>query len=336
VRRTFGILLSFALSLGLITAVAAWRFGRAVRPLGSASLSVRSETLVQLAKPPMGPAPLVAWLGDSTILSTPEIVSYPHLIAGIRSWPINGQGFDPYGFYLFLEPVLAQRPALVAIVANLRVLGGPWPRDMTSLADQLPLRELPSASLLPWHSRGLSLPRLLLNRALAWPPVLAAITALEGFRRRHQEASYWKHLDLTPKPEAITARFFFLGVSTMLRSYDMPISQRTPSVRMLDACIERIRSVGSKVLVIVTPIPTDTLRTQGWYDPKRNRARVDALRRHWQSMGAEVVDLHDYLAKDLFADNSGHTTADGHQVLATRIQGEVHRLVDGAATAPLP
>ena len=325
-RRAIVIGVCFALTLSAIAAASAWCFGRDARRLGADWIGARLEVLTQIADFPSGSGPLVAWLGDSTIMGE-TVTPYPDLITGVRSWPVRGQGFDPYAYYFSLEPILAQRPALVVMVANLRVLGSSKPRDFSSLADRLPARALPGAALLPWYGRGISLPRLLLNRTLQWRPVYDTAMTLDGLRGLYQQADFWKRLDLTAEPLTVGYSRFFLSMNDLLHGYDTPLTPRTPAVRMLDACIERVRAAGSKVLVIVTPIPAEHLRTFPWYDPKANVARILALQQDWEAMGAQVVDLHDYLAQSFFRDYGGHPTLTGHQILAERLQSEVQRLV---------
>jgi hypothetical protein len=326
VPRAIVIGFSFALTLGVIIAAAASQFGEVAYAIGARLFYPQQLLEADLAKVPSGSAPLVAWLGDSTILSGPDIVAYPQLIPQVRSWPVRVDGLNPFGYYLFLEPILEQQPKLVAIVANARLLNGTVARDMTTAAHLIPPRELPAALLLPWYAQGTSLPRLLLNRTLAWKPVEDFAAVLDGLRRLYQEAAFWQALDLIPEAKSVGLRRFFFGTGRMLEAYDTPVSPRTPSVQMMDACIQRIRAAGAEALVIVTPIPAAVLQTYAWYDPKRNASRMKTLRKHWESKGAHVVDLHNFLTQDLFRDYSGHPTQRGHETLAERLRHEVDRI----------
>lgn len=317
---------AYALTLALLLAVAGACFFDTAREAGSAALLDRLEMQRQLYNTTAHSGEFVAWIGDSTLISTKEIPAYPDLIDVAPSWVVRVQGMDPYGYYIASGKLLERNPRLLILIANLRLLGSAHPRDFLTAADAIPTAELPHAMLLPWYGRGITLPRLLLSRTLAFNSVREFVRLTDGLRRTYQEADFWKALDLQAPGDGKDLARFFLGARQMIESYDQPLSARTPGIQMMRATVRRAIAAGVPTLVIVPPIPFERLTTERGFELGRCQARIDNIRAVVEAAGASFLDLHLFLADAYFQDWAGHPNKPGHEFLAQRVAPEILRL----------
>jgi hypothetical protein len=301
-------------------------FGSRAAALGNAAFVERVMIRAARAIPSPG-APRVIWLGDSTLM-TPPGVSYADRVAahalaprGVQSNVLALLGLGPLQFYCLMGAVLEAQPSAIVIVANLRVLADPK-TPYPDLCSEVPTDELLRASLLPFHERGLSMPRVLLYRALRIPWVERVVFGFEGLRRMFHDAPMWSWLGPPERPENVAVAFseFVRVHDVIFRQYDGAVWPREASVRLLGAAVALAARNRVRVLVVVTPIPRERLAAAGWYDPERYAQRIAVLRDVVTTNGGRLLDVHDLLPTSGFKDNGGHMTPDGFAAVAARVE----------------
>ncbi len=259
--------------------------------------------------------PMVAWIGDSTLMLGPKgIVPYSTRVARrlgedrfVETALVAQAGIDPFVEYFVVGKFLENKPDLVVIVANLRILAmrGKMP-GFLSLASFLPRAEMLRAVWLPWHHRQVTLPRLFLARALGLPGVENAFYFYEGLHLKFRDELYSDTLKVS-FAERFEAR------RKMFRLYVSPIEK--PVLRMLGAMVGLAFRNGRPVVVVVSPIPIAKLREKGLYS-SAVPDRLETIRQVVESAGGRLVDLHDALPADEFRDLAGHFTDKGADHMA--------------------
>ena len=340
--RLATLTIAFIVALAGITGVAIHRLGTPARnvmlepnrPLAMFELALRHVAFLRESDPI--PRPLVLWLGDSTI--DPFVQdAYPEII-GRRNRGRYSQkavaifGLDLFHYYPLLGAALPLEPQLVVLIANPRLFDADRdPQRFQLMSSLIPLAELPRAALLPLAARGLTVPRLLLNRTLESPNVRDGYATVEGIRVLFREASFWEPLG---KP---TRWGRALAEARTLEQYARPISPRAPVVRMLEASVDLARRHGARVLVIVSPIPYERMAAADLYEPEAYDRKIAILRHATRRAGGQLLDLHRTLAEDEFRDFFGHYTEAGAQHLARIVEPHVLRLARvPAARVPSP
>jgi hypothetical protein len=187
VRRIVVGCTSLVLALGVALGLALALAGRGALASGEALYHHR-RALARMAEGASGARPLVAWLGDSTIVSVGQD-TYPRLVgaalAGGEQRVIATPGLNFFDYYFVMGPVLEGAPDLIVLVAHLRMFGAnTGTRTFTDLASMIPTSELPAAVMLPLPEQGISVPRLFLLRALRLAPLERAAYVFEGLRSR--------------------------------------------------------------------------------------------------------------------------------------------------------
>ncbi len=230
-------------------------------------------------------------------------------------------GADTYAYYSVMGELLKHKPSAVVLVTGVRQFGARGPRynDLVSMIPE----DLVLASLrLPWHGRGMTLPEVLLYRALRWQTVEDAFLRVEGRREGLREAwlPRWRGGDSTGEAG------FYGGYAALVRSYDMPFDRAAPAARMLEATVRMAVGRGVRVEVVVPPIPYQLLEDEGRYGP-RTRARIADVGEMVGSAGGRFHDLHDFLQRSDFRDAGAHYTADGMRRMASWAEGIMDRYV---------
>jgi hypothetical protein len=307
------------------------------------SLYVYRRGYVTLTTPPRNPVPLVAWMGDSTIMgvrrpSYPQVLA-PRLRERVRtdSRVIAGAAFDFYTYYYLMGPVLDLKPDLIVAVAHLSTFALKRTNRFTynDLCSMVPTAELPRAALLPFAARRLSIARLMLARLLRLDAGEQALFFFEGLRSLYQDAPAWKPLGPREPPLRIDPR----EVATAVKAYDIPVSRLSPLVRMMGATVRMASDRGTEVLVIGIPIPHETLRKRWRYDEAVYARRFAVLRAVVEENGGRFLDLHEALETREFADVGGHYNPDGVAHMASLVEPEVLKILEQVAagrTAPVP
>lgn len=272
--------------------------------------------------------PLVAWLGDSTLIRWEGMSNYPDILeerSEATDHPIEcftqaAFGLDQYVHYMVLERALALEPSAVFVVVNLRLLGPTGAgRKILQLAPMIPRHELPRSALLPWYARSITWPRLLLARGLASQTVSRAVYTLEGLRILFRDRIHTTN----PKISWVESS---RSLGKNLRMYDTPISERSPSVEMLAATVERVERRGIPAVAVVVPVPVAILQSKGLLSPQIPD-RIDALRQSVEGSGGELIDLSRALEMDDFRDKSGHYNEQGFAKMADLMQPVVERVL---------
>ncbi len=272
--------------------------------------------------------PLVAWLGDSTIIGE----SYPRRMDDWLRDRYRGEsrvvaypGLTTFNYYELMGPVLALRPAVVVLIANLRAMPAPRtdlpvPADLGAfddLASMIPEEELPRALALPWQVRGVSLPRLVLLRLLRYDALEQSMYLFEGLRSLAQQQHPWEGVAPPPSlPSSVALAAYLDAIHGLEKRYDQEIRPDAPFARMLAGAIEMARSRGVRVLVVASPIPWEALRDTVGYDHARYARRFDVLRGVVEARGATFVDYHEALKASGFRDDGGHLTVAGATALS--------------------
>lgn len=331
-RRLATMTIVFAMTLSAATGLALHRFGTPAlevmrgprRPLAAFEAVMRHADFLRAGS--WTPRPLVLWLGDSTI--DPFVQnSFPEMIERRNRGRYTQQGVALFGLDLFhyypvLGDVLATKPELVVLIANPRLFeAGRDPQRFQLLSALIPFDELPRAAFLPLAVRDLTVPRLLMNRALRSAPVREAFGRVEGLRVLFREGDFWEPLG---KPTRWGRSF---AEAHAQRLYVRPIGRRAPVVRMLEASVDLAHRHGAKVMVIVSPIPWERLTEAGLYDPVAYGREIAILREATEGAGGELLDLHRSLAKDEFRDKFGHYTEAGARHLSRIVEPHVLRAI---------
>ncbi len=309
------------------------RFGSAAVEAGREAYPHRQ--LLSGIRRPLRGRPPVAWLGDSTLLGAQDVPSYPAVIATRLRRPdtliVATQGLDAFAAYFLMASLTEREPHGIVLIANPRLLTNGTVRSVSDLSAELPLGELPWAALLPIYARGITVPRLILDRAWRWAWAERAAYWVVGMRHLWQSAPLWKVLGSSEYPPAVRGARWARSAWTVRRKFVDPIGERTPQVRMLGAAVRLATSRGVPVLVVVTPIPWQPLQQAGLYDRDRFAERIAALRRVVEGSGGSLLDLHSGLAAGEFRDHTGHYSQAGVERMIRYLGPRVARLAAGLA-----
>jgi hypothetical protein len=336
------MLVAFAATLATGLALTVTSIGPAAEEAGRGAYGYRAVYEREFA-PRTGDRPLVAWLGDSTMLSIGR-AEYPAVVGRLlardgvdpETRVVAGHLLDFYSFYFLAGPVLDLRPDLLVLMAHLRLFHR---RPLTiegirisfnDLASFLPTDELPTALGLPLHERGLSVPTLLLARLLRFETGERALYLGEGLRHLAQQALDRAHVADTP-PAAPDLRVRWELAA--LGDYDATISRREPVVRMMEATVRMAVRRGVPTVVIGSPIPSAALAAHALWNADADAERFRTLAQAVTDAGGRFVDLHLALAPDEFSDMAGHYTPAGIDHMARLLVPIVRAAVERGAHA---
>lgn len=313
-RRGLGVLaLTFVGVLVAAVGLVASPFWETLVAVGERKLDHRPKALAnpQRQSPEL---PLAVFLGDSTFLPGH---AYPRLLAQklrdrAELQSFWWEGFEPFHHYLLAGRALELEPDVVVIVAQTRVFWRHEPLWYADLLTLIPPRELPRAVLLPFHERGISIPRLVLASLLgtlretgdAW------LYAFAGARQRAQQIPVLRWLVPWRAPSADPRMLIKLRQERFQR-YGLPIFEGHPAVEALAATVEQAVRRGARTLVLVSPIPVERLKQADLYDADTFAKRVDVIRQAVESEGGELLDVHAILRGHDFSDEFGHMTESG-------------------------
>jgi len=299
------------------------------------SIAAHRTRLERSFIPPADGLPLVAWIGDSTMLFS-VAPGYPRSAAvelynrgySVQHRHVILPGSDPFHFYYVMGRVLRLDPDLVVIGTSLRLfsetsLGAP----RNDLCSEIPIAEIPRAAALPLAVRGVTIPRLLLCPMLKIPVVGDLAFRLEGLRGVLQTVLGFGRSDKRMKNEAERFRFDRRTVANL--------SPDHACVVMLLASLDMARRNGTKVMVVISPVNGEELGSEG-FDPDVYDDRVAMLRKLVRSHGATLVDLHAAVPTDGFFDPWGHLNQRGIATVAERMAEEIAQLDVLSAGSGLP
>jgi len=277
--------------------------------------------LLEQTTPARGPLDL-AWLGDSTLTSNPHTpASYADTMVarilaprGVRAAVLACPGLDFFGYYALLDPVLATHPRVIVLTANFRLFApaGTW--TYTDLLGLVPIDQVPEVLRLPYDRRGMSALQLLLARAMRWQVVADAALWVQGMRHVLDEAPFRDALGSRSLP-LLEYKAMSRALDATLAAYVRPVGADDPVVRMIGATVARATRYGARVVVVITPMPVEALRSNGLYDAAADAERVAAVRRATEAGGGTLLDLHVALPADQFSDLHGHFKEKGEETM---------------------
>lgn len=290
---------------------------------GQRPIDALDDAIARIASTRLSPddeRPLVLWFGDSTIVTIHD-PSYPMIIRRETRGHIHHEifpwvGADPFMYYALMGPTLAWHPQLVVFIAHLRVFHKEHsdPR-LVLLTSLIPPALLPRTLLLPWSARNITVPRLLLERALRDPEARRAWGAWEAPRDAFQEADWWTRLGT----ERVQTSWDW-GEERVLRMYARHVGPRNPTVEMLAADVAVAKQHGARVLVLGVPVPWQALEEIDAYHPDALASAMATLRAATEDNGGQFVDLHEALTRELFRDRTGHYTEAGSRKMAKLVE----------------
>jgi hypothetical protein len=262
----------------------------------------------------------VVWLGDSTIMTTGGRRGYPRLLAervleprGRRSVVVAVPGLDFFGYYALMGPLLATRPRVVVVIANLRLLAARGMRARRDLVSFVPAAELPRLLTLPYAMRDMSAPGLLLAECLRFEPIERAMLLEEGARLRIADSTWWSALG-PPFPAGADWTFdarYARDVTGHLREFGRAIPPSDPMMRFAAATVAMGVRHDARVVVVIAPIPLDALRNRGLLERDRLQTTLTTLRTVVTAAGGTLVDLHAALRGSELSDADAHYTEEG-------------------------
>jgi hypothetical protein len=317
-----------AVWLGLVVGVAlgAYRFDDGAALGRGWTLYGYREALKKQIRGTARARPGIVWLGDSTMLGLTR-PSYPQMLQGVLP-DVSARvlGFIASDFFTYYPVVGAlltvHRPAVLVMVAHLRLFNQPaddptgYSKTRNDLVSLIPTADLPRALGLPFAVRGMSIPRVLLARLLRYQAIERFFYFLEGAHTLVAEAKVpWlgpNEIDVPGSP------LYMLGVA--LEGFDVPITRRHPTVRMMEATVRLAHDAGVHVIVVGTPLPYEAMRSSVGYDQAIYDARFAVLRSAVEDAGGVFLDLHEALRGDMFVDAVGHFSVDGARQLAERVR----------------
>ena len=153
----------------------------------------------------------------------------------------------------------------------------------------------------------------------------------DGLRDLWQRSPAWEFAGTTGPPPELAPAMYERRVVDGLRTYDVPIGESSPAVQMLGAAVRMSSAHKVPVLVVVTPIPWQSLERNGLYRRETVAARVAAIRNVVQANGGVLLDLHRFVGEDGFRDQSGHFNRTGS---ARMVEAVTPALIDLVAPPP--
>jgi hypothetical protein len=327
VRRLVVLLVGYLATVAAATTGAVVGWGAAAVKAGRESYYYRPYFAG-----PVEPAPphrdRVAWLGDSTIM---DPNAYPMraaaLVEGMQAVLIALPGLDALAFYCGMQHTLDRlHPKAIAMVAHLGNIHRGFGAPVDDLVSELPLTELPTATLLPLHEFGLTVPKVLLFRIARWQWGEELLFFLDGIHRVVQDASWWDWAGPSKLPPLSDNLAELMAEVNQL--FATPFGAGTAKVQILSAAVRLATRRGVPALVVVAPFPVSAARHAGLYDDAVFAGRIAALRRVIENAGGTLVDLHDAVGPDGFRDAVGHLNEHGHELVASRLREPLARITD--------
>jgi hypothetical protein len=285
----------------------------------------RHKVDAAVTTPPPSTHALVDWLGDSIVDWSGYPTQVAALVPGLDVRVVAHQGYDPFSYYFLLGRLLDSRPRVVVLMVNLAQLQGGRSVSAPFGLHFLPAAELPHALGLPLHARGLTVARMLLERVRRWPPLDTGSSAAAALVAEAQQ-----RLGTTDQSTAdllVHAARSGPPPAALVPHWDAPFGPRTAAVRMLAAAVAMVHRRGAVPLVIVSPIPRETLSGDAVHDEDAIARRVAALRAVVETRGGRFVDLHRALADADFRDRAAHLSAGGTQRMAALVAPHVSHAV---------
>jgi hypothetical protein len=309
----------------------------------------------------------IGMIGDSMVFTEGPGTSMPAWVETELAQHDSGPGssvhvlsfpaWSTIGEYCMADEIAAAKPTLLVVELNLRLLG-PSPLGgfaYTELAGFIGDSRVPEAAFLPLSPAGITLSRLLFNRAiikagggLEWNQLLERQATLFNARapleawldeKTHRTAYEERRIDwgisLSGKflvPRMAGARDSAPHARAALGDVLDGIGRRHPRLVVLAAMLREFHRRKIPVLVWVSPINKEHLRSLGFSLEGLDRS-MRTIRYIVEDNGASLADLHGLLPDSSFSDSGDHYTIEGHpsgremvgRELGAAIAGELER-----------
>ena len=314
-----GLLVASAMPLALIHWDALLGFGLKFGAGRQADRFLRSERTG---------APLVLAIGDSTMRPP---IPFPKQMA-VRIGPAVevrtfwGAGLSPAEAALIASAALELEPAAMILLAHFATFEAPQPLRYPELVRIVPPRRVPDLLPLPFSARGIGVGEIVFGSlAGAILPTSWLRISTGGVEwLEEQLESRWK---VTPGTDYHRLRRFGeLRLGAILRSVDK-VYPGHPSVEMLRGTVRMIEGAGVEVLVVISPVNVAPLQEHGVYDAVDIERRVQHVSEVVESAGGEVLDMHDGLPPEEFADELGHYTTTGARRISLPVEDWTRRVL---------
>jgi hypothetical protein len=284
----------------------------------------------------------IAFTGDSTVVSYPQGLQLPQLLAesanrhsggwlALRVYSIAHQGTGVFDYYYLTDEFIAAHPDLVIIPFNLASLSPRWGRAFSrpELSGWMSADRLVETLTLPVGSAGLTVDQALLYFALvhggasdAWfwldQLQLRVGQAREGVERwvaaknrsgvsaekRFERRQQLANWARTSLPGEL--RYNALGMREQYGRALAGVDERNAQLRVLRATLGRLREAGIESLVYVVPVNHEHIERLGLANEAGLARTLGAIESTVRGQGAHFADLHALLPDALFRDAAGH------------------------------
>jgi len=333
-RRIYAIVSSFLLTIVVAIAIAHQAFAERAVEIGRDLYIYRTVLVATPWERPPRASRIITWTGDSTIMhvgrpSFLRLVSERLSDDGVSGVGRAYVGLDFFHYYCLLPHMLDTKPDLLIFVANFRLFErGRRENRAVDLCSAFGFTNLIRATTLPWHDRGITIPRLLLAQTIRWPQIEYWLYLLEGLRRiainRLTNVELLRSTPFSMRKPANPER----PVNKYRRNYNEPLTPAHPVVRMMGATIREARLRGVPVVVVGLPIPHEFLRRTGHWNPETDTMRAAVVRDTVTANGGTFIDLHLALPRKEFRDQAGgHFTEEGVAHLARLLEPTVKQIL---------
>lgn len=299
----------------------------------------------------------VAMMGDSMVFTDGPGISMPEwvrreLVArqGKRRTGVHVLSWAAWGTapeYCMVDEIAGSKPDLLVLELNLRLLG-PAPLgavSYTELSGHIANDRLLEAAFLPLSHAGMTLGRMLFYRGIVltkheaqFQDIVTRQAMLFDVREPLEKWLDSKtHTRLYEDRRlawgyTLSARYLAAGTThsrdSLPHAHDAlgdvldGIQEDHPRLVVLRAMLQDFRKLGVPVLVWVSPINLDHLKSLG-LDLDGIERSMGTIERSVEGSGAHFVDLHALLRDDEFADAGDHYLREGSPSAARRVGQEL-------------
>jgi hypothetical protein len=287
-----------------------------------------SKQADRFLRPERTGAPLVLAIGDSTMRPPIPFTKQMAVRIGpaVEVRTFWGAGLSPAEAALVASAALELEPAAMILLAHFATFEAPQPLRYPELVRIVPPRRLPALLPLPFSSRGLGAGEIVLGSVVGTilPKSWIRVSAGGAKSLQKQLEARWA---VTPGTDYHRlARYGKLRLGAILRSVDK-VYPGHPSVEMLRGAVHMIEDAGVEVLVVISPVNVAPLQEHGVFDAVDIERRVRHVSEVVESAGGEVLDMHDGLPPEEFADELGHYTTTGARRISLPVEDWTRRVL---------
>src|SRR5262249_23499733 len=119
-------------------------------------------------------------------------------------------------------------------------------------------------------------------------------------------------------------------------AYNPGLTPGHPQVRFAGAAVRMATERGVRALVVLTPMPWESLQSRGTYDRPRVQEQIDVLAREVEANGGVMLDLHEAMTQDGFRDTGGHFNVSGTSRMEALVWPALAALLKASERVPTP